>query len=597
MKYSDYFIDCLVKLGYTHVFFVNGGNVLHLIESARTRMKCIAVVNEVSAGIAAEYFNVANRDNDKRALAIVTAGPGVTNIVTSVAGAWLESRELLVVGGQARTEFLSRQTVRQTGHQEIDGISILDSITKKSFQINKPIKFEEIEDLVNLSINGRKGPVFLEMCLDVSATEVAYSESESLTSSLSHEQHSNYKEVFDRLLELIKKSSRPIFLVGGGLDFKSFDRNLAVLKRIGIPIATSWNSADYLDYNDDLFAGRPNTYGMRWANAVIQQSDLVISIGARLGLQQTGFAWKKFIPVGQIAQVDIDIFELNKSNPGIDLKILADAGTFLDYFCKNYSISNDKNFSDWVQFISSTKKTLPIVENENQVFFDYANPFKIVNELGVLLTSEDQVIPCSSGGAYTSIMQAFPQKKGQLLTNNKALASMGYGLAGAIGTALAHPEKRTILIEGDGGFAQNISELGTAVSNKLNIKIFIFSNGGYASIRLSQKAFFGGTYIGCDSKSGLQLPDWEKIFESFEIPTITMSNSSLDDPDISKMLEAPGLSAFIVRIHEDQPFLPKVISRLNSDGSMDSNPIHLMYPPLEASLQASIFRYLKDPYE
>ena len=195
MKYSDYFIDCLVKLVYTHVFFVNGGNVLHLIESARTRMKCIAVVNEVSAGIAAEYFNVANRDNDKRALAIVTAGPGVTNIVTSVAGAWLESRELLVVGGQARTEFLSRQTVRQTGHQEIDGISILDSITKKSFQINKPIKFEEIEDLVNLSRSGRKGPVFLEMCLDVSATEVAYSESESLTSFLSHEQYSNYKEV------------------------------------------------------------------------------------------------------------------------------------------------------------------------------------------------------------------------------------------------------------------------------------------------------------------------------------------------------------------------------------------------------------------
>ena len=170
MKYSDYFIDSLVKLGYTHCFFIGGGNILHLLESARSRMTCIAVVHEVSAGIAAEYFNMANRDNQKRAFALVTAGPGLTNIVTAVAGAWLESRELLIIGGQARTDALSRGTVRQVGHQEIDGAAILQPITKLSRRIESPISFDEIENYIEVSKQARKGPVFLEICLDVTAT-------------------------------------------------------------------------------------------------------------------------------------------------------------------------------------------------------------------------------------------------------------------------------------------------------------------------------------------------------------------------------------------------------------------------------------------
>ena len=503
MKYSDYFIDSLVKLGYTHCFFVNGGNVMHLIESARTRMKCIAVVNEVSAGIAAEYFNVTNRENNRRAIVIVTAGPGITNVVTAVAGAWLESRELLVIGGQARTEFLSRGTVRQIGHQEIDGVSILGSLTNKSVRVETPLKFDEIADLAAISKNGRKGPVFLEMCLDVTATEVNFELPSSIQSNNSKVKGNSFHKEIKFIMSACNNK-----LVGGGLDYKVFKKSLPVLRKLGIPIATTWNTVDYLDYDDELFAGRPNTYGMRWSNIAIQQSDLLISIGARLGLQQTGFAWDQFVPNGTIVQVDIDKYELNKANPGIDLKILADAGEFLDEFVLGYEKNSEVSFTPWLNFISEIKSSLPIVDPGNQLFDGYANPFKVVYELGTLLNSNDQVTCCSSGGSYTSMMQAFTQKNGQLLTNNKALASMGYGLAGAIGTSLAFPEKRTILVEGDGGFSQNLSEIGTVVNNKLNLKMFIFSNGGYASIRISQKAYFDGKYIGCDVTSGLQLPSW-----------------------------------------------------------------------------------------
>jgi len=592
LKYSDYFIDSLVKLGYTHCFFVNGGNVMHLIESARTRMKCIAVVNEVSAGIAAEYFNVTNRENNRRAIVIVTAGPGITNVVTAVAGAWLESRELLIIGGQARTEFLSRGTVRQMGHQEIDGVSILSSITNKSVRVETPLKFAEIAKLADISKNGRKGPVFMEMCLDVTATEINFELPSNIQSNNSTAKSNTFRKEVKNLSDLISKSSRPMFLIGGGLDYKVFKKSLPTLRKLGIPIATTWNTVDYLDYDDELFAGRPNTYGMRWSNIAIQQSDLLISVGARLGLQQTGFAWDEFVPNGKVVQVDIDKFELNKANPGIDLKVLADAGDFLNEFVLNYEIDSEVSFTPWLSFISEVKNSLPIVDPGNQLFDGYANPFKVVYELGTLLNSNDQVTCCSSGGSYTSMMQAFPQKTGQLLTNNKALASMGYGLAGAIGTALAFPEKRTILVEGDGGFAQNLSEIGTVSNNKLNLKMFIFSNGGYASIRISQKAYFDGKYIGCDVTSGLELPNWAEIFDAYGIPSVEISDLITSSGKALDLLNAPGPAAFIVKIHEDQPFLPKVTSTLSSNGSMKSNPIHLMNPPLNSELQSKLFKYI-----
>ena len=570
---------------------------MHLIESARTRMKCIAVVNEVSAGIAAEYFNVTNRENNKRAIVIVTAGPGITNVVTAVAGAWLESRELLVIGGQARTEFLSRGTVRQMGHQEIDGVSILGSLTNKSVRVETPLKFDEIAKLAAISKNGRKGPVFMEMCLDVTATEVNFELPSNIQNNNSKVKGNSFHKEVKKLSELINKSSRPMFLVGGGLDYNVFKESLPVLRKLGIPIATTWNTVDYLDYDDELFAGRPNTYGMRWSNIAIQQSDLLISIGARLGLQQTGFAWDEFVPNGKVVQVDIDKFELSKANPGIDLKIHADAGEFLNEFVLGFEKNSEVNFTLWLNFISEIKGSLPIVDPGNQLFDGYANPFKVVYELGTLLNSNDQVTCCSSGGSYTSMMQAFPQQTGQLLTNNKALASMGYGLAGAIGASLAFPEKRTVLVEGDGGFSQNLSEIGTVVNNKLNLKMFIFSNGGYASIRISQKAYFDGKYIGCDVTSGLQLPSWPEIFDAYGIPSVEISDLITNNNKALDLLDAPGPAAFIVKIHEDQPFLPKVTSTLSPDGSMKSNPIHMMNPPLESDLQSKLFKYISVQHE
>jgi|688.fasta_scaffold29878_5 acetolactate synthase-1/2/3 large subunit len=597
MKYSDYFIESLAKAGYTHCFFVGGGNVMHLLESARTRMECIAVVHEVSAGIAAEYFNAANRENNNRAFALVTAGPGITNLVTAIAGSWLESRELLIVGGQARTEFMNNSEVRQVGHQQINGKSIIEPISKYSETLLKPISESEISHLCNLSKSGRKGPVFLEICLDVTAMEVSPDDLNSVTNVLGSSTAPFIgeltREQVASLEKLLAEAERPLFLVGGGLDFSFFKKNLNHLHSLGIPIATTWNAADYLDSEDPLFAGRPNTYGMRWANTVIQQSDLVIAVGARLGLQQTGFNWESFVPVGKIIRIDIDQHELDVPHPNSDLSLNIDSKEGLEAILRFAAELNIKEkFASWLEFIQFVRHELPTVEKATYQFSEYVNPFELVDELGGLLSKEDSVIPCSSGGSYTSMMQAFSQKQGQLMTNNKGLASMGYGLAGAIGTAVANRSGRTILVEGDGGFAQNLQELGTVKVRDLNLKMFIFSNLGYASIRVSQKAYFNGAYIGCDEATGVGLPDWIQLFKAFNIPAAEITSNLLGNIEALELLNQKGPAAFIVNIHPDQSYLPKVTSKIYSDGKMRSNPIHLMDPPLMAEISESVFRFL-----
>jgi acetolactate synthase-1/2/3 large subunit len=562
-------------------------------------MECIAVVHEVSAGIAAEYFNVANRESNKRAFALVTAGPGITNLVTAIGGAWLESRELLIVGGQARTEFLDNTLVRQIGHQQIDGRAIIDPISKCSVTITKPISSKDLSDFCDISKSGRKGPVFLEICLDVTAMEVS-AKNLDLNSATSDTPNSLDEtdlssEELARMRELFQESERPLLLVGGGLSFGIFKQQIDQFRSIGIPIATTWNAADYLDSDDPLFAGRPNTYGMRWANSVIQQSDLVIAIGARLGLQQTGFNWENFVPVGKIVRIDIDSNELNVNHPKSELSLNLEGKNGLNGFLRIARESTPKkDLSSWRDFIQLQRRSLPMVEKATYQFEDYVNPFHLVSELGNLLTKEDSVIPCSSGGAYTSMMQAFSQKQGQLLTNNKGLASMGYGLAGAIGTAVANERGRTILVEGDGGFAQNLQDLGTVKVRKLNLKMFIFSNLGYASIRVSQKAYFKGAYIGCDEATGVGLPDWAQLFKAFDIPTVEITSNLLSNDKALELLKGDGPVAFIVNIHPDQSYLPKVTSKIFSDGKMRSNPIHLMDPPLPNEISELVFKYLPD---
>ncbi len=591
-KYSDQLIDWLAELNYTHCFFVGGGNVMHLLESARTRLTCIPVVHEVAAGIAAEYFNATNLKGQK-AFALVTAGPGVTNIITALGAAWLESRELLVIAGQAKTTNLSRGTVRQIGHQEIDGKSLAAPFTKESLLLDKQINKNKFVELVNESGIDRKGPVFIEICIDISASPFEQVRKESIN-PIKELTSKKYDLELKQIRNLILESKRPVFLLGGGLDRLVAWNLTEKLKRIGIPIACTWNGIDRFSLVEEISMGRPNTYGMRSANILIQQSDLVIALGTRLGLQQTGFAWEEFVPNGRIIQIDIDKAELEKGHPKIFMGVEADVNVVFPEIIT--SILNETlEIQDWRNHIKYVKEQIKLKDPANVAGENFIEAYDFINELSNELNNEDVVIPCSSGGAYTTMMSAFVNKPNQIIVTNKGLASMGYGLSGSIGAAISNPTRRCVLVEGDGGFAQNLQELGTVKVQNLNLKIFIFSNDGYASIRTMQKAYFNGNYIGCDNSTGVGLPDWETIFAAYKIPVTTLNRSEMfNTREVIELMNIDGPAGFIVPIDPEQTYLPKITSKLNSDGSMSSNPLHMMHPPLDKQLEADVLRFIVD---
>ena len=590
--YSDQMCDWLVEQGYTHCFFVAGGNIMHFLNSARTRFKCIPVVHEVSAGISAEYFNELDAIDKSKAFALVTAGPGLTNVITAIAGAHLESRGLLVIGGQVKSSDLAREQLRQRGIQEIDGVSLVKSLCKQAIRIERKIKKSEFLKYESQAFESRKGVVFLEICLDVQGQNY----DKSLNHSTFLNTNSSEISLDDRELlsvrELILKSERPVFLIGGGLSRSKFSNLYNDLLDLGIPLMATWNAADRIPNNSQIYWGRPNTWGMRYSNILIQQSDLVVAFGSRLGLQHTGFNWQEFAPLARIVQVDIDKSELSKGHPIISLGIQRDASAFLHDLLKGLK-GTKLSIDNWIKFGALVKKGLPLSDPLNNTFEGFWNPYDFMQCLSEQLRRGDSLIPSSSGAAETVAMQAAIIPSGAFVVTNKGLASMGYGLAGAIGAAFK-TRNRVLHIEGDGGFAQNLQELGTVSINKLPIKTFVFDNGGYASIKMTQHSYYEGNIVGCDSQSGLGLPDWRKLFDSYEISCKTIDPDSKFTAEIQSQIDDPFPRAFLVPIHPDQTYFPKITSRVLDDGSMISNPLHLMTPELSRDQISTFLPYLTD---
>ena len=585
MKYSEVLADWLKELGYTHCFYINGGNNMHLVQSCNKRFTCVPFIHEVSAGISAEYFNESN--SKKKAFALVTAGPGLTNIVTALAGAHLESRELLVIGGQVKTSDLTRRKLRQRGIQEIPGKDIVKPITLNSEIMKTTWSKKKFYNFVFFKNNSRKGSKFLEIPIDIQGKDYIYS-----SKSFKKPKPNKFKiknNQINYLKKLFLKSKRPVILIGGGID-REVSRNLSNrIKKTSIPFMTTWNGTDRIGSSHPNYFGRPNTWGQRRANIIIQQSDLVLALGTRLGLQQTGFNWQEFIPQGKILHVDIDKEEIKKGHPRIYYGLQTDANLLLNNLLK-YKLGN---FKSWFDYCSMIKSEIPLIEkNVNKEHKSYVNPYEFYSKLSKMCKKNDIILPCSSGGALTTFYQTFNHKENQTIISNKSLAAMGYGLGGAIGASLANKDKKVILIEGDGGFAQNIQEIGTVAINKCNIKMFIFDDSGYASIRMTQRNYFKGNYVGCDKNTGLGLPQWDKVFNPWGIKVVKINYKNFKKLEKNKHFNSNYPVAFIVSISPDQTYFPKISSRALKSGKLVSNPIHLMSPDLDKSVEEKVFKYL-----
>jgi acetolactate synthase-1/2/3 large subunit len=604
MKYSDCLFQWLVDLGYTHCYFVAGGNIMHLLNSARQTMICVPTVHEVAAVIAAEYHNAtlnsgAAAPGVGRSLALVTAGPGLTNTITGLAGAYLESRELLLIGGQVKVEDLAPPGLRQLGIQEVDGVSLASPVCKVSRCLREPLQRKAFERLVREGMRNRQGPVFLELPLDVQAAQVSpsitivtapsLSNGDPLEDGLSPGATDVVPSLqIDHIACRIVTAKRPVILLGGGVSRPCARRLSHALGSISVPVMTTWNGADRFGSDQPNYFGRPNTWGMRYSNILLQQSDLLIAVGTRLGLQQTGFNWQAFLPLGELVQIDLDSSELQKPNPAVDLPIHADADHFLE--CLLGCQLGDHR--DWLEFCFSVKLKLPLSEACNASPQGFVNPYDFAQKLADISGPNDHIIPCSSGGAFTVMMQAFELRQEQTMLTNKGLASMGYGLSGAIGASVADPSNRTVLVEGDGGFTQNLQELATVSVNKLNVKIFLFCNNGYASIRMTQRNYFDGAFLGCDTSSGLGFPNWVALANAYGLECYQLSTDWCDDPEFLRLWNRVDPAVFLVPLHPEQPYFPKISSRVSATGGMESNPLHLMTPDLDHELRAEVLPYM-----
>ena len=593
-KYSDLFMDWLEEAGYTHCFYVSGGNVMHLLESASHRFTCIPFVHEVGATIAADYFNEISITGQK-SFVIVTAGPGLTNAITGITGAWTDSRELLVIGGQAKSTELSKGNYRQIGFQEIDGVTLCSSIAKAVVRVESQISKQELFNLVNISKSPRKGPVFIEVCLDVSTQN----REELIEDHISYKFDDLKNDVFEvsngyhitkAISQMIISAARPLILIGGGI---SRNTNLQPLLDLEIPIATTFNGADRVGIDYEYYCGKPNWYGSRWSNILVQQSDLIIALGTRLGIMQVGYNWQAFAPKAKVVQVEIDKTETTKGFPKVDSVYLGDCNLVAEQIPALIDQNIKNMFSEWKMFIKMIRTELNHPDKSNVSTNKYVESSSFIFNLMKITSGDEVIIPCSSGAAaYESAMRVISNKDKQLMVTSHAMASMGYGLPGAIGAALAHTDKKTIMFEGDGGFAQNLQELGTAAINKLNLKIFIMDNSGYQSIRGNQKNSFGGHYVGCDTNTGLGLPDWEKIGNAFGVKTFIVTSDTAFNEDFLTLFNSSGLVAFIVKIDPEQTYWPRLMSSINADGIVVSNPLHQMHPQLSDSDKLRYIKYV-----
>lgn len=585
IRLADYVFKRIPELtGSRHCFLLSGGGAMHLVDAlGRSKVQPVPVHHEQAAAIAADAYG---RVKNTVGVALVTTGPGGTNAVTGVAGAWMESTPLLMISGQvSRKNLIAGDNVRQIGFQEADVISIVKSITKYAELITNPSDIRyHLERAVFIARQGRPGPVWLDIPIDVQAAIIEEDELRGFNSGEVRDDSDTEAEIdakVELLLEWIQHSKRPLLLGGHGVwlsgGCKDFD---SLVSALGVPVQTSWNGMDLIEELHPLFFGRANSYGPRYPNFIIQNCDLLIVIGARLGIQHIGYNYEAFARGAKKVMVDADRNEIHKRTLNIDLPFHCDAKRFMEKLLQALSAAENVPRNEWIEWCQRIKGKYPVCGAEYYCDDGFVDAYAFFDQLSDAVPADALLIPGSSGTGFSTAHQVFRIKKGQRFFTSKGLAAMGYGLPSAVGGCFASGQKETITVIGDGGFQLNIQELATISGNRLPIKIFVFNNSGYLSIRATQKSYFNGHYVGSNTESGVWMPPLNKIAEAYGLSYRKIENMKHLRRDMSEVLNVSGPVLCEVMMSPDKVPLPKLGSRKRHDGSMESNPLEELVPPL-----------------
>ncbi len=558
MKLSDYVVQFLVDQGIKHIFLISGGAVAHLVDSAarNPNIQYICTQHEQGAGAAADAYA---RVSDNLGAVMVTSGPGATNLVTSVCNAYFDSIPTIFLCGQVATFRLRPDArLRQKGFQETDVISIFQSITKYSVQLQRAedIRYE-LEKAVYLAKSGRPGPVLLDIPDDLQRVDISPEKLKTFIPPESKKQSSLESQV-EKIVTMIKTARRPVLILGAGVRIGQVTKEaLEFADHFKLPVLLTWGAMDSVGYDHELNMGGLGVVGPRAGNFAAQNSDLVIALGTRLSQMITGGKQSLFAVGAKKVMVDIDRAELTKFAPQdfqLDLAVETDLKEFFEA-CRNiYKDFPSDRFGSWRQQIRQWRKKYPICPAHYYERKELVDAHVFIKELSAA-TKKDHLIITDAGGNLSWTMQAFEVKTGQRLFSAWNHSPMGYSLPASIGAALVSG-REVICIIGDGGLMMCLQELGTIRRHDLPVKIFVFNNRGHGIQKQTIETWLGGNYAAVDYDTGLYFPDFVKVGESFAIPSLRIENHSRLKKQITEALRKPGPVLCSVEIVPDQKIVP-----------------------------------------
>lgn len=553
MKISDVIINFFKSKNINTAFTVSGGGCIHLIESLRNSgMTVVCPHHEQSALMASEgYF----RMNNKLALNVVTTGPGGTNTLTGLLGLWLDSIPAIIISGQVPSNQLSEGTgCRQIGDQEFNIIETVKNMTKYAAIVkNKLDILQMLEDAYFHALDGRPGPVWLDVPLDIQGADVDITQLK--INKIENKVLPPSDNEINQLIQSIQQSKRPLIVIGNGIRLSNtYDSLNLFLSKTKIPVVTGPHSGvDAVDNTLSNYCGRIGILGQLTSNKIVQEADLLICLGTRLPVKMTGYNIAEFSPTSKKIFVDIDNNEIQKHTFKIDQSIVTDLSLF---FKKIKNISFNLNINNWLEFISSTRSTQTYVHTKHKELKNYASFYYLISKAPTIFNNTP--IITSNGTAHVITLQTYQLNKHQRLFTNVGCASMGYGLPAAIGACLANNKQNVICIEGDGSIMMNLQELETIKGYNLPVKILLINNDGYLSIKLSQEAFFNGNEFASSPSTGVTIPNFKKIADAFGLPYFSIRDNSQIESTLNNMMATDGPCFVEVFTHPKERHEPKV---------------------------------------